>query len=202
MNSFFRFRYQYAGLLKTILLSVAVSAGTCAASLQAVPHDDMAVNVKKVGEEVAVDLTVTIDATPQETWNVLTDYEHMPLFLSNLKSSKVLEKNGSIWTVGQTGKTTIAGFSFSFEAIREVELKPYESLRSHLISGTLKKHEGYTQLIPSGGGTRIVYHSTSISNIWVPSSLGTSIVEDEVRKQYKEIEAEILRRKANAKLTG
>jgi uncharacterized membrane protein len=175
------------------LLTFGTQAGADGAS------DDIKVKVQKDGDSVIIDLSVTIPATPQETWAVLTDFDHMSQFLSNLQSSKILEKKGDKWTVAQKGQTSHGGFSFSFESIRDVELKPYETIRSHLISGTMTKHEGLTQLSPSGTGTRIVYHAESIAKVWVPPLVGTSVVEGDVRKQFQEMEAEILKRKAAVK---
>jgi uncharacterized membrane protein len=179
----------------------AVCALFCALALQSpafadAGQDDMTVKVQKNGDAVVIDLTVTVPATPQETWDVLVDFDHMTQFLSSLQSSKILEKNDNKWKVSQKGESSHGGFSFSFESVREVELKPYETIRSHLISGTMKKHDGLTELSPSGSGTKIVYHAESIANVWVPPLVGTSLVEGDVRKQFQEMEAEILKRKA------
>jgi uncharacterized membrane protein len=184
--------------LITICCLLAVEVGAIADDAS----DNIKVNVQKSGDSVIIDLTVTIPATPQETWAVLTDFDHMPQFLGSLQSSKILEKNGDKWKVAQKGQSSHGGFSFSFETVREVELTPFETIHSHLISGTMTKQEGLTQLLPVGAATRIVYHSESIANIWVPPLLGTSIVEGDVRKQFQEMEAEILKRKAAAKAGG
>jgi uncharacterized protein YndB with AHSA1/START domain len=163
------------------------------------PQDTAQVKVQKDGDSVIIDLTVTIPATPQETWDVLTDFDHMTQFIGSLQSSKITEKNGNHWKVEQKGQSSHAGFSFAFESVREVELKPFETIKSHLVSGTLKKHEGFTQLFPSGSGTRIVYHAESITSLWVPPLVGPSLVESDVRKQFQDMETEILKRKNSAK---
>lgn len=154
------------------------------------------VSVQKNGDTVIIDLSTIVQATPQEAWDVFTDFDHMTQFLPNLQSSKVLEKNGDQWKVEQKGQASHGVFSFSFESTKTFVLKPYESIQSHLISGTLKKHESLTTLAPEGSGTRITYHAESISGVWVPPGLGTSIVEEEVRKQFQQMTAEILKRKA------
>ena len=185
--------------LFAILCLLTFQASVLADSSQS---DDIKVKVQKNGDASVIDLTVTVPATPQETWDVLVDFDHMPQFLSNLQSSKILEKNGNVWKVAQKGQSAHAGFSFAFESVREVELKPFETIRSHLISGTMKKHEGLTQLYPSGSGTRIVYHAESIATLWLPPLVGPSVVEGDVRKQFQDMAAEISRRKAVAKEGG
>ena len=176
--------------LTTLLFAFALQSYAFAAD------DDISVKVQKDGEAIVIDLAVTVPVTPQEAWDVLVDFDHMPQFMSNLQASKILEKNGNTWKVEQKGQSSHGGFSFAFESVREVELKPYESIHSHLVSGTMKKHEGLTQLSPSGSGTKIVYHAESIANVWVPPLVGTSLVEGDVRKQFQEMEAEMLKRKA------
>jgi uncharacterized membrane protein len=160
------------------------------------PDDNAKINVQKNGDTVVIDLSMTVPATAQEVWDVLVDFDHMTQFLHNLDTSKILEKNDSQWKVEQKGQTSHGGFSFSFDSIKLITLKPYDMIQSHLIGGTLKKHESLTTLSPDGNGTRIVYHAESISGVWVPPLLGTSVVEGEVRKQFQEMETEILRRKA------
>ena len=163
------------------------------------PSDDNTrVKVQKNGETVIIDLSVTVPATARETWDVLVDFDHMTQILHNLEVSKILEKNGDQWKIEQKGKTSHGGFTFSFETVKLITLKPYESMQSHLVSGTLKKHESLTTLSPDGDGTRITYHAESISGVWVPPLLGTSVVEGEVRKQYQDLVGEILRRKEAA----
>ncbi|MBV8634511.1 MAG: SRPBCC family protein [Burkholderiaceae bacterium] len=158
--------------------------------------DPIKVKVQKNGDTVIIDLTTVVAATPQEVWDVLTDFDHMTQFLPNLEMSKVLEKNGDVWSVEQKGRTSHAGFTFSFQTTKQITLKAFDSIQSHLTGGTLKKHESLTTLAPEGNGTRITYHAESISGVWVPPLLGSSVVEGEVRKQYQDMTGEMLKRKA------
>ncbi len=158
--------------------------------------DNTKVTVQKNGDTVVIDLSTTVQATPQEAWDVFTDFDHMTQFLPNLETSRILEKNGDLWKVEQKGQAKHGVFSLSFESTKQFKLKPYESIQSHLIGGTLKKHESLTTLSPEGSGTRITYHAESVSGVWVPPGLGTSVVQDEVRKQFQDMTGEILKRKA------
>ena len=56
---------------------------------------DIEVKVQIAGENVIVDVTLAVPATRQEVWVVLTDFEHMADFVSNLKESKVVGISGS-----------------------------------------------------------------------------------------------------------
>ena len=163
---------------------------------QAAAADTAVVKVQKNGDLIITDLSVVVAATPREVWDVVSDYDHVSGFLHGLKSSKIVSRDGNVWRVEQKGQTSHAGFTFDFESVRDVTVKPFESLQSHLVSGTLKKHDSLTQLVPEATGTRLTYHAESISGVWVPPLLGTSVVEGEVRQQFQEFEREILKRKA------
>jgi uncharacterized protein YndB with AHSA1/START domain len=186
-----------------MMLKASLQIGLLALGLSMAPAwaegpagTDTQVKVQKKGDLVTIDLRMTMPATPQEVWSVLVDFDHMSGFLHNLQSSRIVAKNGDVWRVEQTGQTSHAGFSFSFESVRDITLKPFESLQSHLVSGTLKRHDTLTQMVPDERGTRLTYHADSISGVWIPPLLGTSVVEDEVRKQFQDIQAEILKRQA------
>jgi carbon monoxide dehydrogenase subunit G len=186
-----------ATMLKAMLQGALLALGlsTASAWAQAPADGNLAVNVQKVGELVTIDASLAIAATPQEVWNVLTDFDHMADFIHGLQSSKVVAKKGNVWRIAQKGVTTHAGFSIKFESLRDVTVQPVESVQSHLVSGTLKKHDTLTRLTAEGNGTRVTYHAESISGIWVPPLIGTSVVEGEVRKQFQDIQTEIMKRK-------
>ena len=180
-------------IVRTGLLALALS--TAPAWAQAPADGALQVKVQKNGDVVTVDASVTIPATAQEVWNVLSDFDHMAGFLHGLDSSKVTSRDGDVWQIEQKGHTSHAGFSFSFESVREVHVKTLESLESHLVRGTLKKHDTLTQLAADGSGTRVTYHADSVAGVWVPPLLGPSVVEGEVRQQFQDIQAEVLKRR-------
>jgi hypothetical protein len=79
--------------------------------------------------------------------------------------------------------------------VREVELKPYQEIRSHVISGSIKQGDGTTKLTTEGSGTRIVYHNETMSNYWLPPGFGPALVRKEIRAQFEDMKNEIQRRK-------
>ncbi|MGE5668899.1 MAG: hypothetical protein ACM338_11965, partial [Betaproteobacteria bacterium] len=52
-----------------------------------------------------------------------------------------------------------------------------------------------TRLTAEGDATRITNHGRFIPDRWIPPLIGTLMLEAEVRKQFAELRAEILRRK-------
>ena len=173
------------------LLALAHQAGA------APPDDaDIAVHVTKNGESIVVDVHLPVNATAVETWNVMTDYDNMARFVTNLQSSAILHRDGDTLIVAQKGKASRGPFTFAFENVREIMLTPHSEIRSRLISGDLEASEFTTRVLEHGASTEIVNHGEFTPKMWVPPIVGTAVIEAETRKQFQELRAEILRRKA------
>lgn len=154
--------------------------------------------VRMADEVLVVEVNLTVAATPEEVWAVLTDFDHMASYLSNLAYSQVLSREGDRLVVEQKGKTSGGVLSFEFQSVRELQLKPFELIRSHQLRGSMKKVDGTTRLHPEGTQTRIESHLEAIPNVWIPPILGRRFIESQTREQFLELRQEILRRKSLA----
>ena len=159
---------------------------------------DMAVRVDIQGEVVRVDVALAVSATAREAWEVLTDFENLPRFISNIRSSKVLFRDGNVVRVSQTGKTSFGPLTFEFESVRELTLTPFEKFESRMLSGNMKRFRGTTQLEDAEGKTRIRYRSEAVPDTSLPLSLGRSLIESETREHFLEICKEVMRRQGAA----
>ena len=171
----------------------------CAPATFAAPADPIQVNVQRRGAIVVVDVQTEVPADMATAWAVLTDYEHMADFISNLKTSVVLTRQGNQLEVQQSGQAKKGPLTFSFETTRAVELIADREIRSHLIKGDFKSYDFKTTLVDNGSGVTIVNHGEYWPNVWVPPVVGPAMIESETRKQYGEIRAEILRRVAHGR---
>lgn len=177
-----------------LLLAVILTALTVAHAAQDDDGVNLSLNID--GDEVHLDISAVIEAKPREVWAVFTDFEHMADFVSNLKSSQVIARNSSnSMTVEQHGQAGSGLLSFSLDSIREIQIKPFESIRSRLLSGSMRKFDGITRLTEEGGKTRVSYHSDAISGVWIPPVIGRKLIEDEAREQFSQMLQEVLRRK-------
>lgn len=166
-----------------------------AAFAEPLPNEDIEIKVQIVGEDVIVDLSLFVSATPQQVWAVLTDFDHMSGFVSNLKESHVLSTSGSTQKIFQRGSANYGLIDFPFESTREMLLTPFDKIQSHMISGNMHKMEGTTQLVEEGGRTRIIFHTDTIPGRWIPPIAGKLFIEHETREQFREIRDEIFKRK-------
>lgn len=158
-------------------------------------REDIEVKVKTAGENIIVDVTFLVPATQQEVWAVLTDFDHMADFVSNLKESKVARVSGDTLTIFQRGAAIYGPIAYPFESTREIRLMPFHKIRTHLISGNMRKMEGTTYLIHEGAKTRVIHHTDTIPEVWFPLAVGQVFIEHEMREQFHEMRNEIIKRK-------
>ncbi len=176
-------------LLCLLFLGTAVAAS-------AATDDDILVNVQRRGDTIVVDVEAPVTAPSKQAWLVLTDYEHMASFISNLKLSVVVSRAANHLEVRQVGEARKGPLTFAFETVRGVDLVPEREIHSQLISGDFKSYEFTTQIVEQGNRTVILNHGEYVPNRWVPPVIGPAMIAAETRKQYAEIRAEIMRRAA------
>ena len=158
-----------------------------------------AVHVERHGKSVVIDVDMPVAVAPATAWAVLTDYDRMATFLSNLSSSKIVERRGDVLHIAQSGRTRFAFMTFSFAAVRAVELVPMREIRSSLVSGDFESYVSTTRLLDLSGGVRVMHHGEYVPKAWLPPMIGVAVIESETRKQFAEFAAEMLRRQAAQK---
>jgi hypothetical protein len=160
---------------------------------------DIAVHVEKEGQNIAVEVDCPVDAPRAIVWEVLTDYDHMAQFVSNIEYSGITDRADNVLRVRQRGKASRGPLSITFDNVREVELVPYREIRSRLISGDLKASDFVTRIVEVAAAIHIVNSGRYTPKMWIPPFVGPALIEAETRKQFGEIRNEILRRSALAR---
>jgi polyketide cyclase/dehydrase/lipid transport protein len=155
---------------------------------------DIVVRVRKDGATISVGVECPLAATRAVVWEVLTDYDNMAKFISNLDQSVVRIRTGNRLLVYQKGKASRGPLTFPFENVREIELIPEREIRSRMTSGDAMPAEFTTRIDERGTKLYIVHTGKYTPKTWVPPAIGPVLIEDETRKQYGEIRDEILRR--------
>ena len=160
----------------------------------ATADEDIVVHAKKEGAEVVVEVDCRVRAPVLTVWDVLTDYDNMSRFISNLQYSGIQGRVDNVLKVRQSGKASRGPLTIAFDNVREVELRPFTEVRSRLISGDLKASAFTTRLVEADGLVHIVNSGRYTPKMWVPPVIGPALIEAETRKQFGEIRTEILRR--------
>lgn len=181
-------------LQAAFLALLLIFAWQPAALAQSGSDADITVQVVYNGDVIHIDVVVPVRATPEEVWAVITDYDNAARFISNLKSSKVLSRNGPTWTVSQEMVARFGPFSTEINTVRELQLTPHELVRSRMLSGNMKRADAITRLVSDGPFTRIIMHSESIPDFWLPAFMSRGFIEDQTREQFVNLRKEVLRR--------
>ena len=183
-------RYFRLTSLTAIMLAFAAPAA-CADN-----GGNVVVRVDIQCDTVRINAETVIAATPREVWDVLTDWENLPRFISNIATSKVLARNGNVVRVAQTGKVGFGPFTFEFQSTREMILVPIEKFESLMVEGNMKRYRGETRLEPAAeGATRILFQSEGVPDTILPLGLMRSTIESETREHYLEVGREVMHRK-------
>lgn len=157
---------------------------------------DIVVHVQKHGQDIAVEVDCPVDAPWSVVWEVLTDYDHMAQFISNLDYSGIKERVDNVLRVHQKGKASRGPLTLKFDNVREIELVPYREIRSTLISGDMKASSFVTRIEEVAARVHIFNSGRYTPNLWVPPLIGPALIEAETQRQFGEIRTEILRRAA------
>lgn len=180
------------------VLAALLLAALPVAAWSSSPDQDIAVHVRKDGQNIVVDVDCPVDAPPSIVWDVLTDFDRMAQFMSNLRHSGVTNRVDDVLRVHQTVQVSVGLVKLTFDNVREIELAPYREIRSRLVSGDLKASESVTRIVEVGARVHIVNSGRFTPKLWVPPYIGPALFESATRRQFGEIRKEILRRSALA----
>jgi carbon monoxide dehydrogenase subunit G len=157
---------------------------------------EIVVTVKKSSDGFIVDAAVDVPVPLRTAWDVLTDFDHMTAILSNLKSSRIVRRDGQTLTVRQEGAARFGLFSFSFESEREIRLEPMTRILVKQLSGTAKRVETESRFMPTERGTHLDYHAEIVPDSVLARMFGASFVKHEVAEQFRAMSVEMKRRAA------
>jgi Polyketide cyclase / dehydrase and lipid transport len=185
------------GLRHTAFLAVVCATlafGQASAALS--DENDIAVRTSKEGDNIIVDVDLAVQASQDEVWSVLTDYDRMAQFVANLEASTIISRTGNTLDVMQKGTARYGLLSFPFESVRRVVLTPFRQIHSTIVSGDMTGSEITTRVASDGAMTKVSVRSQFVPTIWLPPVVGLQVIASQTRKQWFTLREEILRRRA------
>jgi ribosome-associated toxin RatA of RatAB toxin-antitoxin module len=153
------------------------------------------VEVKRAGDGYAVEAIMFAPVAPERAWDVLTDFDHMDRFVPNVKSSRVIARDGQRVTVEQQGVAHFGALNIPYTSQRQMELQPQSAIRSRQVSGNMKRVETVMKLSAEGAGTRLDYHLELVPSLLASGVLSEEFLRHEVDEQFNAIIGEMIRRK-------
>lgn len=182
----------------TLFVALLAMLVALSAHAQSMGDEGIDVRVEYKGDVIHIDVVVPVPATPAEVWNVITDYDGAERFITNLKSSTIDSRNGNTWVVSQEMVARVGPFSTTINTVRELQLTPFELVQSRMIRGNMKRADAITRVVTEGAISKIVMHSESIPDFWLPAFMSRGFIERSTREQFTNLRNEILRRKKPA----
>ena len=95
--------------------------------------------------------SVIVDASPQETWNYVSNYQNFDKFMSNVKEVKMLSGDTSEWHMSGP-----LGIPVSWQAITST-WNPPSQLSWHSVKGMLE-NKGFIKVEADGSGSKVTVH--------------------------------------------
>ena len=180
-----------------VTAAACVIASVCSVSVSA-QRSDFDIKVQVLEEEIRAEVSMFVRASPQRVWDVITDYERAPEFMRDMQLSRILSRSGDTIRVLQKDQVQFGPFTFPVETVKDVRLIQPLRTESRLVSGSMKRYDARTELVPEAGGTRIVYRSQGVPSAMIAPFVTESRVKRETEERFKQVRAEILRREVVA----
>ena len=160
---------------------------------------DFSIDAHGQGGAVIIHTQARIHAHYPVIWSTLTDYEQLPYFIPDLKTSKVLEKHGDVSVVEQKGVMEILMFSYPIDVtVQTFEHQP-DKIGVHLLKGNLKQLDGGYTLEPVPGLEHeylLSWHGVIESDFAMPAFITVPLMRSNLRRQFLGMVGEIERREA------
>lgn len=181
-------------LLSPVFMLLALLPGISpGAAVESPALPDPTIQVSNQDGALVLNISYRVPVSPREAWAVLTDFENMPGFITSLESSKVLQRSGNTLQVEQKGSIELGVLPIHYESRRQLDVIPYQSIRSHSLSGNIHL-DSIMVLSQAGNSTLLSYHATALPDLPVPNSLLGSYVGKMLENQFKSMGQEMVRR--------
>lgn len=186
-------------------------------ALPATAQTSIHAQVEKHGEEFSVVCQLDFPAPPTIAWQVLTDFEHMPEYLSSLRTSHAIPLDAAEQStagaaasatttsllVRQTGVARLGIVAYRFASEREVHLEAMTRISSWQRSGDARSYTSEMQLAPDAtdnGKTHAWYHAEVVPDTALAGLFGAAFLQHEIEEQLTAMAHEMARRAAQSSL--
>ena len=155
---------------------------------------DVSVQARRQGDTIIVEASAEFSGRMDEAWAVLTDYEHLSLFIPNMESSRVVARTPVGPVVEQKGVARMWVFSYPIEVRLAVREFPPHRIESHSEGGSFKEFHGVYELSVAQGRTRLRYVCEMIPDFFIPPLFGAAVLKQNVEESFGALSREIVRR--------
>ncbi len=150
----------------------------------AIASADTPLRVIQNGSQLSVEGWLETRATREIAWSVLTDYANFAEFVPGIRANRVLETQGRVKLIAQSGEVVTGMFKLLYDGTMRVEESPDEGLTILFLSGPFKETRGEWRMerAEKKHPLRLVYRmNMDMMKTPFPPPLAPSIAEQQVR---------------------
>ena len=180
----------------------AASVATLALALSApcsaeVP--DVSIRTARDGEFITVAASAVMKVDQRVAWAVLSDYDHLARFIPDMKSSRVVSRDGNRLRVEQKGEMGFFFYKEPVDMLLEVHEEPPSRITARGLEGNIKGLETRYELRPTVAGIRLDYAGRFVPGFSIPPLIGMPIMNRLIERRFRAMVVEIQRRDALAR---
>lgn len=156
----------------------------------------LSIRTARDGEFVTVSATVLMKVDPDIAWAVLSDYDHLARFIPDMKSSRVILRDGNRVRVEQRGDVGFFFYREPVNVILEIHEEPPYRMTARSIEGNVRGLETRYDLHSSTSGVKLDYAGRFVPEFTIPPLIGMPIVSRLIERRFRAMVEEIQRRDA------
>ena len=171
----------------------------CAAvGLLAADIPEPQVTVREHAGTYTVDATFSVPQPASKALATLTDYEHIPRFMPEVRTSRVLERDDDRAVVEQEAVARFMVFSKSVHLVLEVEQGPAAVRFKDLSGQSFSTYEGAWVFTEREGCTTIKYQLSARPSFDVPEVILKRLLKRDAARMIERLQREITARASDA----
>ena len=191
-----RFLHTICALMLVGLLWLSPTTSTAADSTTATENKSIDIQVQHVvvdGNDVfKVQATMIVAATPENSWQVMTDYDHLASFVPGFTSSHLISREGNEGILAQEGYVQFLFIKQAVNLLLSVHEQAYDKVDLNLLLGNMHKYEAHWQLIPTDQThTKILYNATLSPAFFVPPLIGVPLMKGDLHSMLNAVAVRI-----------
>jgi len=159
----------------------------------------VSIRTARDGDFITVSASAVMRVDPHIAWTTLSDYDHLAKFIPDMKSSRVISRQGNTVRVEQKGDVGFLFYKEPVSMLLEVNEEPPTRITARGIEGNVKGLETRYELRTSPAGVRLDYAGRFEPDFSIPPLIGMPIMNRLIERRFRAMVAEIQRRDALAR---
>jgi carbon monoxide dehydrogenase subunit G len=178
---------------------IAALALAAASSTQGAAPADVSIRTSRDGDFVTVSASAVMHVDQRIAWAVLSDYDHLAKFIPDVRSSRVVSRDGNKVRVEQIGEVGFIFYKQAVTVVLEVHEEPMRRITARGVEGNVKGLESYYELHASGPEVRLDYAGRFDPDFAIPPLIGMPMLRRVIERRFRAMIDEIQRRDALAR---